>query len=174
MSTQMEIVRAIMRPHFDAVQDEFVSFRPEGSLGALGRLRKTKFVIDQKMHDTERHFAACRDDGLLIYFAPQIVDLPVETLVAITAHEFGHAADHAYPAYWLMPSGPGKAQWLGAPPETKHGRRWQRLWRERSRDQIEWAADGIAQAVTGRKLGYCGDCLIQCYQGGIERPAGLR
>jgi hypothetical protein len=174
MSTQLEIVRAIMRPHFDAVQDDFVAWRNAATQTHLGRLRKTKFVIDPKMHDTERHFAACRDDGMLIHFAPQIVDLPVETLVAIVAHEFGHAADHAYPAHWLMPSGPGKAQWLGAPPDTKHGRRWQRLWRERSRDQIEWAADGIAQAITGRKLGYCGDCLIQCYRGGVERPAGLR
>jgi hypothetical protein len=175
MSTQLEIVRAIMRPHFDAVQDDFVGWRNVTTQTQLGRLRKTKFVIDPEMHDTERHFAACRDDGMLIHFAPQIVDLPVETLVAIVAHEFGHAADHAYPAYWILPSaGPGKAQWLGTPPDTKHGRRWQRLWRERSPDQIEWAADGIAQAVTGRKLGYCGNCLIQCYKGGIERPAGLR
>ena len=105
-----------------------------------------------------------------IHFRPEIVNFG-GALVAIVG--LRHAATITLPAL-DSPAAGWFGQWIGTPPDTKHGRRWQRLWRERSRDQIEWAADGIAQAVTGRKLGYCGDCLIQCYQGGIERPAGLR
>jgi len=108
--------------------------------------------------------------------------------IGVFCHEFGHAADFAYPARWLMPpDGPGCAVWIDDP-DVKPARQWRTLWRQRNdlagkrdktrpcehaRDQIEWAADGIAEAVTGKRVGYCGDCLLQCFRG-EERPAGLR
>jgi hypothetical protein len=192
-----EVAAAILQPHFDAVRDVFVAYEPGVSTEVGGRvlrprglvkLAKTKFVIDPKIRDTRRHFAATRDDGLLMMFAPEFVDLPMDTVVAVICHEFGHAADFAYPARWLMPpDGPGCAVWIDDP-DVKPARQWRTLWRQRNdlagkrdktktcehaRDQIEWAADGIAEAVTGKRVGYCGDCLLQCFRG-EERPAGLR
>lgn len=173
--TQEEIAAAIILPHFRAVQDIFSVFRPEPKT-TLKRLEKTKFVIDPEIHNTKRHFAATRDDGLLMLFAPEIVNLPTETLVAILSHEFGHAADFIYPSRWYTPSGgPTLATWIAE--EGVDGRSfriWSRLWEKRNRDQVEWAADGIVEAVTGHKLTYCGDCMLQCFGGGEERPAGLR
>lgn len=179
--TRDEIVAAVLQPHFDAVRDTFAKFSPTKGVKLSG-LRKVKFIIDGSagrggtdLPDCEgRHFAATRDDGLLMYYAPEIVDIPHDTLVAILAHEFGHAADHMYPAHWVMPPrGPGEATWIGSA-ETKQHRQWQQLWRDRSRDQIEWAADGIAQAVIGLRIGYAGACMLQSFAGGAERPAGLR
>lgn len=191
MLTDEEIAASILEPHFKAVQERFVAFEPEPGL-RLVKLAKVKFIVDPKVHDTERHFAATRDDARLMYFAPQIVDLPPETLVAILAHEFGHAADFAYAARWFMPAnGPGCARWIktnevekvaknGARGDTSSFRAWSRSWAarddegERGRDRIEWAADGIAEAVVGKPIYYCGDPLLQCFCCGIERPAGLR
>lgn len=180
-----EIVAAVLQPHFAAVRDVFASFPPAPGV-TLGKLHKTRFIIDPKIRrgGTKlpgcdcRHFAACRDDGLLMLFAPEFIELPTETLVAILAHEFGHAADHAYPAHWYMPgAGPARAIWIGQE-DTKRHRAWQRVWRDRNssdrRDQIEWAADGIAEAITGKSIGYCGDCMLQCFDAGAERPEGLR
>jgi hypothetical protein len=175
MAGEFEIAREILAPHFDAVKDVYAAFCPEPGHAPLARAAETKFVIDPKQHDTERHFAACRDDGLKMIFAPQIVDLPVDTLVAILAHEFGHALDFLYPGHWVTPPrGPGLAVWIGDPSATKQGRAWRKLWEDRDTDRVEWAADGIAQAVTGKKLGYCGPCMLQCFAGGVERPEGLR
>lgn len=176
-----EIAYAVLQPHFDAVRDLFASFSPAPGV-KLAKLIQTKFLIDAKVgrggtrlpHCEGRHYAATRDDGLRMYFAPDFVTLPFETMVAILAHEFGHAADHTYPASWLMPpGGPGKATWIGQE-DTRRHREWQRLWRDRSIDQIEWAADGIAEAVTGRRIGYSGACMLQRFDAGIERPVGLR
>jgi hypothetical protein len=176
-----EIVYAVLQPHFDAVRDVFLAYSPAPGV-KLDRLKKIKFIIDPKVGRggsklpgcDGRHFAATRDDGRVMYYAPDIVSLPVQTLVAILAHEFGHAADHAYPAHWMTPpQGTGSPVWV-TPEDTKRHRTWQRLWRDRTRDQIEWSADSIAELVTGRKIGYCGDCMLQCFSGGEERPAGLR
>lgn len=177
-----EVVATVLAPYFDAARDTYVAFKPDGET-PLDKLKKTKFVIDPKMHNSGRHFAATRDDGLLMLFAPQIVELPVDTLIAILAHEFGHAADFAYPAHWLTRGQPDDAaKWIGDPTANKQARKWRRLWLdqndqsadEANRDRIEWRADAIAFTVTGKRLGYCGDCLLQCFSGGIERPPGLR
>lgn len=170
-----EVAASIVRPHFDAVRDLFCEYVPEGWGEPMSRLADVSFVVDQKMHDSPRHFAACRDDGKQLIFAPQFVELPVQTLVAILAHEFGHAADFAYPAHWrLMPAEPGVATWIGDPAKSKWGRAWQKTWMDRGKDHIEWTADGIAMAVTGRSIGYCGPCMLQHFDKGITRPKGLR
>lgn len=172
----VEVAREIVRPHWDAVRDIYLAYVPPGESEGIAKLAEVRFDIDPERHDSVRHFAACRTDGLHMVFAPQIVDLPVENLVAVLAHEFGHAADFLCPAHWRMPdSGPAKAEWIGHPGSTKWGRHWAKKWEARTRDQIEWAADGIAEAVTGKHLTYEGPLLLQCVRGaGIERPAGLR
>ena len=171
-----DVAAIILEPHFDAVRDLFAAFVPEPGHRGLVELADTDFRVDVSMHDKERHFAGTRHDGKRILLAPDIVGLPVETVVAILAHEFGHAADFRYPGRWIVPrAGSGKAVWIeDVQVDTKEARRWQALWRDRSADEIEWAADGIAETVTGKRLGYCGPCMLQCLRGGVERPAGLR
>ena len=197
MVDEDEIAHTVLQPHFDAVRDEFAAFEVAPGV-PLGRLRRVRYVITSEARSSERHFAATLDTGMSMIFAPQIVDLPVETLVAILAHEFGHAADFAYPACWTWPkNAPGAAMWVG---ESDHARaaawrftfgkagaksrsggddkapseNWAFAWHRRNRDQIEWAADAIATAVTGQAIGYCGPCMLQCFHGGMARPAGLR
>lgn len=165
----LEIAAAVLEPHFFAVRDVFLDFDRD----SLRRLRRTRMVVDPTVHDSLRHYAACRDDGLLILVAPEAVDLPVDNLAAIFAHELGHAADFAYPAQWVT-LGPGdEAIWIGDR-DDKIARKWRRLWEQRSDDQVEWAADAIASEVTGVEIQYCGDCMLQCFSGGKSRPSGLR
>lgn len=108
----------------------------------------------------------------MLVIAPQAAELPVVTLVAILSHECGHAADFLYPARWVCERG-APARWVEEV-DTKRARKLRKLWNERSRDQVEWDADSIAWAMTGRKIGYCGPCLLQCFEGGGKRPKGLR
>lgn len=168
-----EVAAAVLEPHFDAVRDIFVEHHPEPSV-SLERLRHTRFVVDPEVHDTARHFAACRDDGLLIKLAPEATELSLDELVAILCHEFGHAADYAYPGSWITPAGGRlEALWIGER-EDKPARRWRRSWHSRADDAIEWAADSIAFQVTQVRVRYCGPCMIQCFRGSELRAAGLR
>ena len=115
--TPEEVAAAELAPHFDATKDAFVSFEPEPEDlpgMCLDKLQRTRMVVDPSVRDTERHFARCRDDGLLIELAPECVELPFEQLVAVLAHEMGHAADFAYPGCWVNPGGAkGEAVWIG-------------------------------------------------------------
>jgi hypothetical protein len=177
---------------------EYARFAPTPAQGPLSRIAKTRFVIDEAAHDTARHFAATSDTGLLQVYAPEIVDLSLDSLVAIVAHEFGHTADYAYPGCWTWLRRAGdEVAWVGESTAAKaaawrwtHGKaratsrtasddtppaaNWMRAWAGRSQDEVEWTADGICAAVTGKKPLYCGDCRIQCFDGGVQRPAGLR
>lgn len=167
-----EISSAVLDPHFDAVRDTFVEFSPEPGK-RLSKLKKTRMVVEPSVHDSERHFARCRTDGLLIQLAPEAADLPLENLVAMLVHEFGHAADFAYPGDWVTPeSQGGEAIWVGDR-DDKPARKWRRLWHGRNDDQVEWAADAIGRAVTGMRITYCGPCMLQCFSG-VGRPKGLR
>lgn len=168
-----EIAAAVILPHFDAVRDTFASFSPESGF-RMERANEVRLLVDRDIRNSPRHYAATTEDGLRMMLAPEIIDLDEESFVAILAHEFGHAVDFLYPSRWITPpDGPGKAAWIERP-ESHEAKKWQRLWRSRSRDQIEWAADGIAYAVTGRKIVYGGDCILQRFRRGFERPAGLR
>lgn len=175
MATETEIAACVLEPHFDAVRDVFAAFEPEPG-SPLRRLRKTKLIVTSEAHDGPRHYARCRDDGMLIQLAPQTADeLDHEQVVAITAHEFGHAADFAYPGRWVLLH-PGtdhsQIEWLGDR-NDRPARRWRRIWLDRGPDEVEWTADAIAKRVTGLEIGYCGPCMVQCF-GGKPRPAGLR
>jgi hypothetical protein len=187
---RVELAAAVIEPHFDAVRDVYAGFEPEPGK-RLTTLKRTRFVVEPGVHDSERHYAMCRDDGLLIKVAPEAAQLDLETLTAVLAHEFGHAADFAYPGRWV-PSRGKRAIWIGEggcwhydqhgnaewrPQKGNDGRRvrkWQSLWHERDDDQVEWSADSIAYTVTGLKIQYCGPCLLQCFGAGAARPAGLR
>ena len=165
-----EEAASIVAPCFDAVRDVFVAYEPAAGC-RLELLEKTRLLIDDDVRDAERHFARCRTDGRQIELAPQAADLPIETLTAILSHEFGHAADFAYPAHFRLVARDRPAQWK--PPTGRGAARKVRAWEGRNDDQIEWAADAIAYLVTGRKIGYCGPCMVQCFAGG-RRPTGLR
>ena len=171
-AAEVEVAAAVLEPHFFAVRDAFLEFEPEEGR-PLSRLKRTRMVVDPSVHDSPRHFAAARDDGLLILLAPEAASLELESLVAILVHEFGHAADFAYPANWIMVRRGEPAVWIGDRTD-KPARKWRRMWSQRSDDQMEWAADSIAEAVTGMKVEYCGPCMLQCFSGGKSRPAGLR
>lgn len=114
---------------------------------------------------------------MLIELAPECVDLSLEHFLPIMAHEFGHAADFAYPAHWVAPDGPrGAAMWISEEQlATRHAQRWRRLWHERDDAQVEWSADAIARAVTGQDITYAGPCMLQCFSPhGMRRPPNLR
>lgn len=162
-----EIAATVLAPHFDATRDTFVE--SQARRGGLAKLRKTRFVVEPELQEG-RHFAGCRQDGLLIKLAPEAAALPIETLVAILCHEFGHAADFAYPGSWHCQRG-APARWIDS--DGRRARAWRKAWAARSLDQMEWDADCIAWCVTGRRIGYCGPCLLQCFNG-PERPKGLR
>jgi len=165
-----EEAASIVAPCFDAVRDVFVAHVLEPGV-KLDRLRRTKLLIDSGAHDSERHFAGCRTDGRQIELAPQAADLPLETLTAILAHEFGHAADFSYPAQFRLVARYQAAQWRALP--DRGAPRKVAAWQDRSDDQIEWTADAIAYLVTGRQVGYCGPCMVQCWNG-VDRPRDLR
>lgn len=169
---RIERAALVIGPHFDAVRDWFCAF--EVAPGEkLSRLRRVKLVIHPDVHDSPRHFARCREDGLEIQVAPEAEELDIETLVPLLAHELGHACDFQYPAMWIGERN-APARWIGAQ-DNKAGRKLSRLWHERSPDVVEWTADSIAHRITGRPLQYCGPELVQCWSaGGVERPEGLR
>jgi len=167
-----EVAAAVLEPHFDAVRDTFSEFEAESGV-TLSKLKKVKMIVDPSVHDSPRHFAQCRDDGMLIKLAPQAAKLPWENLVAILLHEFGHAADFAYPAMWVTSfSNSDPAVWVGMR-EDKYTRKWRNLWNVRNDDQVECSADAIAHAVAGISIKYCGPCMVQCFSG-ADRPGGLR
>lgn len=166
----VELAYAIIEPHFDAVRDHYAEFTPVGAGAPLEAVRRTKLIVDDTVRDSDRHYAACRDDGLLVVIAPQAARLPFEQMLAILCHEMGHATDFLYPGRWLGRRGK-RAEWV--PDGAKKMARIRRLWSERNDDQVEFDADSIAQAVTGRRIEYCGPCLLQCFSGGVTRPPGL-
>lgn len=166
---------AIILPHFDAVRDVFVEAHTALGLSQdeLDALMNVELLINDDAHDTERHFAMTRGDGRQVILAPEAADLGIGTLVPIMAHEWGHVSDLLMPGRWLLLGRYEPAVWDGGA-SKKQSKRNYRRWLERTDDEIEWAADAIALAVTGKRIGYCGPCLLQCFGGGKPRPKGLR
>lgn len=188
-----EVEEAVMQPHFDAVLDIFDGFEPVP--GFRLRVRHVKYGIVAAAHDAERHFARTRTDGKWMELAPEMADLPCQAVDGILAHEFGHVVDFLYPGFWSWPiASAGQVSWVGrrhaeawrvafgnrqatsrrAADDSYPAQNWMRAWEGRTADQIEWAADGIAQFVTGTRIGYSGPCMLQCPGHGVDRPNGLR
>ncbi len=165
----------VLGPYFEAAQAIFVE-------RGLRRCEKTRLVITERAHDTERHFAATRSDGTSIILAPELVGMPEDNVAAILAHEFGHAADFLYPGRFQLIE-TRLAEWEGpewtavrerdidARMAYARGRQWER----RDADEIERTADAIAEAITGRPIFYGGPCVLQSFEEGMRpRPPGLR
>lgn len=161
----------IIAPSFDAVRDVYVEHN--GRLKGSDEIAAVELRINPSRHDTERHFAACAMNGKVIEIAPEGADLPLETLTAILCHEFGHASDFLNPGCWEFISRDKPAVWVSDDSSPEKRKAIQRRWMNRNDDEIEWWADAIAFAVTGRRVGYCGPCLVQCFDG-KPRPKGLR
>jgi hypothetical protein len=174
MRVQAEVIAAVViQPHFDAVRDFWVDWHRRKGTGYEDAIAAVDLLVDPAIHDKDRHFMATIDTGKRIYAAPEAADLPVDTLVAILCHEFGHVDDLQHPGRWMFTERERPAVWLDDHAKSKG--RLQRRWLNRNDDVIEWTADAIAYSVTGKKIGYCGPCLLQCFGGGGEpRPEGLR
>lgn len=161
----------MIEPYFLAVKELFIPFAT--------KTKTVRLKVDRGMHDTARHFAGC--DGSTILVAPEMGDLGEETVLAMLAHEFGHAVDFLYPGEYVLVDGDGITRMPATPnAKAKLDARGEqamvarmRHWRDRDEDTVEKTADAIAEKVLGRPIGYCGPCLLQCF-GGEPRPVALR
>jgi hypothetical protein len=161
-----EEASAVLLPHWSGVVDIFASSGYEEP-------RSAKVVFTDEVHDTCRHFAATRNDGLVLYVAPHLVHTPVETIDGILAHEAGHIVDLQNPGiYWYREEDLWRAHEL----PSKGAKKILKAWRDRSDDEVERVADEIAYAAVGVRIGYVGNptCLVQALGRGKRRPRGLR
>lgn len=157
---------AILLPHWADVIEAF---------GATGYAEPedVRLVITEEAHDSCRHFGATRADGRVLYLAPQLVHMPVETIDGILAHEAGHIVDLQNPGiFWWRKDMLMQAEAL----PSRGMRKILRAWEDRSDDEVERVADEIAYQVLGLRVGYVGSptCLVQALGRGKRRPRGLR
>jgi len=174
--------QVILEPYFIAARDEFLIFCEEQELGNV--VKKTCLECHAEAHDTERHFAGTSTDGRLIVVAPQMADLPEDTVGAIFAHEFGHVVDHLYPGRFVVENAEGPSPELvflrDEAFDDENPRKVQsriariRQWEARSEHEIEVTADLIAERVLGHRIGYEGPCMLQGFNRGVRRPKKLR
>lgn len=140
----------------------------------LSRCAKTELYCAPGVHDSPRHFAACRDDGKVIVVAPEMAELPVETVVAILGHEFGHAADFLYPAEFALDGDGRVMRRQRRRVDDTQWARWAKAWEHRDDELVEVTADAVAELATGSRIGYLGPCCLQAFDRGRARPQGLR
>lgn len=159
---------AIIEPYYHAMQEVFVES------GSLALCKKTRLYVAPWVHDAARHFAACRDDGKAIIVAPELAELDERMVLAILAHELGHACDFLYPGEFAL----GKdRQALRRDREEftdKQWAKWVQAWQKRDDDAVEFTADAVTQLATGMTIGYTGPCQVQSFARGKARPQGLR
>lgn len=158
---------AVLEPYFEAVRKDYLD-------AGLRLVKRVKLEIDRDMHDTERHFAGCRDDGLRIVLAPELADVPDRMMLAILAHEFGHATDFLYPGEFVLGHGGPALRRAPESVDDKQWRKWLKAWQHRNDDVVELTADAVAERVMGVAYGYLGPCAIQSFDADRPRPLGLR
>jgi hypothetical protein len=140
----------------------------------LSRCNRAQIYCAPWIHDSPRHFAACRDDGRVIIVAPELAELPVDTVVAIMAHELGHAADYLYPAEFALDGQRQAHRRDRRQVDDTQWARWVKAWEQRDDDLVEITADAVAELATGSRVGYLGPCRLQAFDRGRARPQGLR
>ena len=175
-----ETARIILEPFLKAAQEQFVQFEREhygGKKLSYVRLECAPWAeLEQEGFDV-RNFAGTSEDGRLIIAAPELVELPQESVAAVIAHEFGHAFDYLYPGRFALARGELlRFDDLEAEDKASQQARLARMqhWERRDRDTIETTADEIASLVLQREIRYAGPCLLQTFGRGMSRPSGLR
>jgi hypothetical protein len=156
----------VLEPFYREIQDRFLQF-------GLAKVKSTSFYVAPWVHDAPRHFAACSETGREIVAAPEMSELNYDIVIAILAHELGHAADFLYPGEFVM-AGDGVRRRSRDEGDDTQWVRWMRSWEKRDDDTVESTADGIASLVMGAPIGYIGPCKLQCFNRGVARPQGLR
>ncbi len=173
-----EAAQLLLEPYLTEVSARFYE-------AGLTRLEGLRVKVSASEGGEGRNFAACRTDGRLLVFSPDIVWLMPAQITAIIGHELGHAADFLYPGLFVQGKGGqgenGKVILLddskrGVPTgEAPVPSTWLSDWKARDEDEIERQADRIAETVLGVRIGYSGPCLLQTIDEGISpRPRGLR
>jgi hypothetical protein len=176
-----ETARAIVEPYFAAAKDEFVAHEKANYRAAKMKAVRLECRTWQDMHDEEgfnvRNFAATTDDGRTVVVCPDIVELPMESVAAIIAHEFGHAYDFLYPGRFVLANGE-LLHFYDEPAENKAAEKARiarmKQWEHRDHDTVEAVADAIATEVLGMQIRYSGACLLQTFGPGVHRPKTLR
>lgn len=166
----------VLEPYFVAARGFFVVYCEKLGLDSKC-IEKTRFECSPEVHDDERHFAGTTLDGRKVLCAPEMADLPEDTVSAIMAHEFGHVVDHQFPAQFVVVD--DDLVFLGdvepSNPRAEQARiARMRQWNKRTHHEIEVVADHIAQAAIGSRIGYSGKCMLQGLNRGVPRPEGLR
>ena len=176
-----EAALAVLHSYFKAAQEEFGKFERD----RLGGKRSARVILECAPWDElpedwgVRNYAATSEDGRTILVAPELVELPPDSVAAIMAHEFGHALDYLYPGRLLVARGEllsfedargGDEQ--GDQARLARMLQWKRIHEDR--DAVENTADQIASAVLGREIRYAGPCLLQTFARAAARPKGLR
>lgn len=158
---------AVIEPYFEAIREDYLAH-------GLVKCKRTRLFVAPAMHDTERHFGACKDDGSAILIAPELADAPVAVVLAILAHEFGHATDFLYPGEFVLGAEGPALRRAQKEAEEKQWSKWLKAWHKRDDDVVELTADAIAERVMGVAYGYQGPCWIQSFDARAARPMGLR
>ncbi len=157
----------VLEPYFEVIRDEYLA-------QGFKKCKRTRLFIAPAMHDSPRHFGACKDDGSAILLAPELADVADTVMLAIMAHEFGHATDFLYPGEFVLGrSGPAGRR-IKSDVEEKQWSKWLKAWHHRDEDVVERTADAIAERVMGVPYGYQGPCWIQSFDAARARPMGLR
>jgi hypothetical protein len=172
----------VAEPYFLAVREQVLVYEQR----AVGRSKCKRVRLEcapwAVLHEEEgfgvRNYAATSDGGDLIVFAPELVELPPETVAAIFAHEFGHALDFLHPGRWMLVDDELVLYHDDSEAEERDTDRARvarmRQWRGRDRDCIEQTADLLGTEATGRVICYGGPCVLQTFRRGSPRPKGLR
>lgn len=172
----------VLEPYFLAAKEVFEEWdranHPDDP-----KIVRVHLEVAPWVHDSPRHFGSTTADGRIVVVAPEMAELPEETVIAILSHEFGHSLDFLYPGHfiWVDEAIRHSALPMAANETLRSDKRYRQAlvartkqWEARDDDLVEQSADGIAQLVTGRFIGYQGPCLLQCFDRGVKRPVGLR
>ena len=163
----VEDAYVVLEPYFEVIREDYLDY-------GLKKCRRTRLFVAPGFHDTPRHFGACKDDGSAILIAPELADAPDAVVLAILAHEFGHATDFLYPGEFVLGDGGPAARRPKKEIDDKQWSKWLKAWHTRDDDVVELTADAIAERVMGVPYGYQGPCMIQSFDAVRARPMGLR